>query len=955
MKVSNLCRRGVMVSVTVWLVCVATRIVAADAISPEQEKFFEEKVRPVLANRCYECHGPKKQESGLRLDFRDGVLKGGDSGTPAAVPGKPDESLLVAAVRGTGDYEMPPKGKLSPEEIDVLAKWVEMGLPWPASDAAPVIKSLDEQIQEVRTTHWSFQPIRRPPVPQVQDRDWPNTPLDNYVLAKLEAAGLTPSPEADRRTLIRRLSFDLTGLPPTPEQVDEFLADNGPDAYARLVDRLLASPHYGERWGRHWLDVARYADTRGYAFAQERRYPYAYTYRDYVIQSLNDDLPFDRFVCEQLAADLLPPEEGNRPLAAMGFLTVGRKFNNRHDDLDDQIDVVGRGLLGLTVACARCHDHKYDPIPAADYYSLYGVFASSREPEELPLLGDPAQAAGYEAFMAELNKRRQALEDYENEVRVQIQQVAREKATDYLARAAELPESSLEALPLISLKKDELKPRLLERWRQYLRRHSQPDHPVFGPWSLLLQLPDDNFAAQAADVVAKLTEKPEGLETGQLNPRVKAVFLAESLSAKSDVVRVYGQLLAEAMEQWKQAGGDQSAQEKLSPEWRQVAAVLTADDAPTTISRGDVRGLMDRAQRNRQRELEKQIETFQANSPNAPPRAMVLAENDQPHNPRIFLRGDAARPGDPVPRQFLAVLEGAERKPFVQGSGRLELAQKIVSDDNPLTARVIVNRIWMHHFGQPLVDTPSDFGVRTAKPVQADVLDYLAALLRESGWSLKTLHREIVLSATYRQSSTRVDSQTGGSELATSVSTSPPDPRTIDPENRLLWRMNRRRLEFEPLRDSLLFVAGRLDTTMGGRPADLIEAPFSRRRAVYGFIDRQDLPNLLRVFDFASPDQSAANRPQTTVPQQALFLMNSPFVIEQAQALAARPEVASAATDAEKIAALYRIVFARSPSDAEQQVALDFVQSTQAGSTPLSTREQLAQLLLLTNEFTFVD
>jgi len=364
---------------------------------------------------------------------------------------------------------------------------------------------------------------------------------------------------------------------------------------------------------------------------------------------------------------------------------------------------------------------------------------------------------------------------------------------------------------------------------------------------------------------------------------------------------------------------------------------------------------MDRAQRNRQRELEKQIETFQANSPNAPPRAMVLAENDQPHNPRIFLRGDAARPGDPVPRQFLAVLEGAERKPFVQGSGRLELAQKIVSDDNPLTARVIVNRIWMHHFGQPLVDTPSDFGVRTAKPVQADVLDYLAALLRESGWSLKTLHREIVLSATYRQSSTRVDSQTGGSELATSVSTSPPDPRTIDPENRLLWRMNRRRLEFEPLRDSLLFVAGRLDTTMGGRPADLIEAPFSRRRAVYGFIDRQDLPNLLRVFDFASPDQSAANRPQTTVPQQALFLMNSPFVIEQAQALAARPEVASAATDAEKIAALYRIVFARSPSDAEQQVALDFVQSTQAGSTPLSTREQLAQLLLLTNEFTFVD
>jgi hypothetical protein len=337
---------------------------------------------------------------------------------------------------------------------------------------------------------------------------------------------------------------------------------------------------------------------------------------------------------------------------------------------------------------------------------------------------------------------------------------------------------------------------------------------------------------------------------------------------------------------------------------------------------------------------------------------MVLAENDQPFDPRVFLRGNEDRLGDPVPRQFLAVLEGEQRTPFTQGSGRLELAQAITADDNPLTARVSVNRIWGHYFGDPLVDTPSDFGVRTEQPVQADVLDYLAATLRDGGWSLKRLHRVILLSSTYRQASEisdcglRIAESPSGKVDAGAASV---NPQSIDPENRLLWRMNRKRLEFEPLRDSLLFVAGRLDASMGGRPVPLVDAPFSRRRAVYGFIDRQDLPNLLRVFDFASPDQSAAARTETTVPQQALFLMNSPFVIEQAQALAARKEVASASSDAEKIAALYRFVFARPPSEAETQVALEFVQSAAATESPVGPWEQYAQLLLLTNEFTFVD
>ncbi|MBW3599690.1 MAG: DUF1553 domain-containing protein, partial [Planctomycetes bacterium] len=548
---------------------------------------------------------------------------------------------------------------------------------------------------------------------------------------------------------------------------------------------------------------------------------------------------------------------------------------------------------------------------------------------------------------------------YETELVAKTRAEARAAVSDYLARVvSEKPESLLEKLPFISLGKDELKPRLIAGWRQYLERRSQLNDPVFGPWKSLASLGDEDYASQAAEVVAKLSESPEGIEPGQINPHVKAALQAEPPAAKVDLARIYGKLLTDALEKWKQAGGNDAAEEKLEPAWRQLADVLLADDSPTTIHRDELRGYITRAERNRHRELQKQIESFQASSPNAPPRAMVLEENDNPHNPRVFLRGSQDRPGEQVPRQFLAVLEGEQREPFTNGSGRLELAQEIVADDNPLTARVIVNRIWGRYFGQPLVETTSDFGIRTERPGQADVLDYLAWRLRESGWSLKAIHREIVTSSVYRQSSNAECGMRNAESVAADPSSSIPqsafrNPHSTDPENQLLWRMNRKRLEFEPLRDSLLFVARRLDSAMGGRPVDLVEAPFSRRRAVYGFIDRQDLPNLLRVFDFASPDQSAAGRPVTTVPQQALFLMNSPFVIEQAKALSARNEVSGAASDAEKIAALYRIVFSRPPSEAEMEVGLAFVRS--AEDSPLSTWEQFAQLLLLTNEFTYID
>ncbi len=366
----------IFLSLPVFLTVAAAVLAEDRSSSPEAVEFFEKQVRPVLAEHCLECHGPKKQESGLRLDSRAAVLKGGDSG-PAIVLGKPDESFLIEAIRHDGEVRMPPAGPLSATAVEALTAWIAQGVAWP--EAAMPGDTVDPQAAAAR--HWAFQPVRRPAVPVLEEDDWSQSPIDRFVLQKLRAQGLSPAPRAARETLLRRVTFDLIGLPPTPEELAAFLADDSADAYARLVDRLLASPHFGERWGRHWLDVARYADNKGYVFFEDAKFPWAYAYRDYVVRAFNDDLPYDRFVREQLAADQLDLGDERWRLAAMGFLTIGNRFmNNVHDVLDDRIDVVTRGLLGLTVTCARCHDHKFDPVPQADYYSLYGVFRSSVEP-----------------------------------------------------------------------------------------------------------------------------------------------------------------------------------------------------------------------------------------------------------------------------------------------------------------------------------------------------------------------------------------------------------------------------------------------------------------------------------------------------------------------------------------------------------------------------------------------
>ena len=791
--------------------------------------------------------------------------------------------------------------------------------------------------------HWSFQPIVDPPVPQVGLADWPRSEIDTFVLARIEAAGLTPSPPADRRTLIRRLYFDLIGLPPTFEEVEQYVDDPAPDATEQVIDRLLQSPHYGERWGRHWLDVARYADTRDVVlvFGTDSIRPYAYTYRDYVVRALNEDTPYDRFIHEQLAADKIRPEVEPWRLAAMGFLTLGRTFcNNVHEIYDDQIDTVSRGLLGLTVACARCHDHKYDDIPTDDYYSLYGVFANSEAPALLPLLDHADTNPGYAEYEEQVAPLREKLREHVDTQYQEITEVARAQIADYLLKIATEPPDLAETVDFfLSLSPDDLRPQILAKWRLYLHRHALPDDPVFGLWHDLMELPDENFATLSGEVVVRWQQRPQGTQSGELNPLIGAKLGAVRFSTRADMARWYGELLSQVAQQLDQPAPDDEVERAAR---QQMIDIVAGPDSPNHIPRRYTFLYMSRVPRGDYHKQLAAIDKLAVTSANVPPRAMVLHDAAEIQDPRIFVRGNPRTTGPRVPLRFLRVLAGDQREPFANGSGRLDLAHEIADPSNPLTSRVLVNRVWMQHFGQPLVHTPDDFGTRSDPPSHPLLLDHLAARFMQERWSLKQLHRRILLSAAYQQSSF-----------------DRPDCRQVDPENQLYWRANRRRLELEPMRDSLLAISGRLDRTIGGRPVDVAGDPHNRRRTIYGLIDRQDLPGLFRAFDFAAPDQTVARRSETATPQQSLFSMNSDFMVEQAKGLADRVESSGVSTT-DQVRELYRLVFSRNPSDVEVESAARFVQQTADEQTTdqrssLAPWVQLAQVLLLTNEWMFVD
>jgi hypothetical protein len=665
--------------------------------------------------------------------------------------------------------------------------------------------------------------------------------------------------------------------------------------------------------------VARYADTKGYVFEEERRYAYAYTYRDYVIRAFNEDLPFDRFIIEQLAADLLPLGDDKRSLAALGYLTLGRRFlNNQPDIIDDRIDVVSRGMMGLTVTCARCHDHKYDPIPTKDYYSLYGVFASCSEPSDKPLLGATTLPQKYPEYLAEREKRENELKKFREDKEAEARDKLRSQAGEYLLVVHDSMKQSNGGRTENLVRERKLSPVAAARWRQKLDDWQKENHPIFTPWFAFAALNTNEFASKAKGLSASFLAASDG--TKAANPLVARV-LAEPPASLKEVAARYSKLFADVDKQWKELAASTLTNNTVSgtnapppaglpdADAEALRQVLYAEDSPTNLKGEELTRLFDTPAQQKARALRRKVDELDATHPGAPPRAMVLQDNMTPNRPRVFNRGNPNNIGEEVPRQFLEILAGEQRKPFEKGSGRLELAQAIASRANPLTARVIVNRVWLQHFGVGLVRTPSDFGVRSDPPTHPELLDYLAAKFMDEGWSLKKLHRRLMLTSVYQQ-----------------ISEDNERNAKIDPSNQLLWRMNRRRLDFEAMRDTLLAVAGKLDPAPGGHAVDITTEPFATRRTIYGFVERQNLPGLFRTFDFASPDTTSPQRFATTVPQQALFMMNSPFVLEQAKHLVERPEVEKTRTEDARIERLYRLAFQRAPTRDEIKWAEGFLQ-----------------------------
>jgi len=854
-----------------WLVVLMLFQAAAPAQEPPAD-LFEARIRPVLVDRCYSCHSARaeKLKGRLRLDTPEGMKK-------VLVPGDPDRSPLITAIRYRDEnLKMPPKQPLTSTQIEDFESWVRRG----AVDPRAVARNPSDAAAR---GHWAFQPLQDPPVPGVPGLH----PIDAFVRARLEKEGLRPSPPADRRTLLRRVTYDLVGLPPTAEEIASFLADPSPNAFERVVDRLLASPHYGERWGRHWLDAARYADTKGYTqIPEERRFAHAHTYRDWVVRAFNDDLPYDQFLIRQIAADRLV-EEDRGSLAALGFLTVGRRFKNViHDIIDDRIDVLCRTTMGLTVSCARCHDHKFDPITTQDYYGLYGVFAGTTE-RRVALVDKP----GSDAFDQELRRREEAFRKALQAVRERLEDRHRRRIRDYLVQVVESDKLPPEEAFLV-LQPDELNPVVVRRWQSALAKAGRT-HPVFGLWNAFAGLRASEFAAGASELLGEVT----------LSPFLAPAFGGEPPASMRDVAERYGDLLATV----KRSSG--------SP----AEAAMFGPESPVNVparSLAEIEFFLDTDSHAELTRLQSVIDRWICDSDDAPPYAGILEDLPLQIPARVFLRGNPIHKGEEVDHRFPTFLTGGTSKPFRDGSGRLELARAIVDPANPLTARVLVNRLWLHHFGQGLVRTPSDFGRRSDPPSHPELLDWLARRFIEGdastplgmNWSIKKMHRLILSSETYRQ-----DSRDN------------PVAARRDPGNTLLWRVDRRRLDLEAMRDSFLAVSGELDPSIGGPPEDLTSQPFTHRRTLYGFIDRLNLPNLFPDFDFPSPDSHNPQRAQTTVAPQALFLLNSPFLLGRARAVAMLPEIAAPPAGERRIQAVYRRLYGRAATAQEVEWGLSFV------------------------------
>lgn len=1022
-------------------------------------QFFESKIRPVLVEQCYECHSAKaleqkKLKGGLLLDSRQGVLTGGDSG-PAVVPGKLKDSLILGALKHE-DYEMPPSGKLSDKVIADFSYWVKIGAPDPRV-GTEVSAKMEMDFEKARS-FWAFQSPKRIAPPTTKTKDWSRTEIDPFVLAKLEQAGLAPVGPANKRAWIRRATFDLIGLPPTPKEIQNFLEDRSSNAYETVIDRLLSSPHYGERWGRHWLDVARYAEDQAHTFAVKRR-EHAHQYRDWVIQAFNEDMPYDQFVRMQLAADLIPDETDtkNQRLAGLGLLGLGAIYYKNSDkakaiadELDDRVDTVTRGFLGLTVSCARCHDHKYDPIPTQDYYSLAGIFYNTCMVDKP--LADAKSVETRRAAEQVVKDSENALKNYRQERKQQVAEAQRKKITDYmlavwmlrqrkakdnkyktstLANELGLEQSWIDLWNkyLDSGNKDLNKIASLEKWRKLTANSSDPTDAEILAAADAFQT-HLNFCLDERDGKLKSPQSLALYQSGKVDKNRPLVNIRVDLKGSQQLFLVVTNAGDSDNSDWgdwldPKFVGPQGETSLLKIPWKNATAAhlgvrknrncsnkplkvnnttyevgigthalsvieyeVPAGSTHFTAQGGldgsgagtiefrvynappkDISSLKDSPERKAREGLLKKIfaenglfrvddkklpellteeqskelnhltslvETAKQKLPPALPMAHVVQDSGS-NNLKVYLRGNPAKQGEEAPRRFLRIVAGKDRESFSKGSGRLELANAIASPKNPLTARVIVNRIWQHHFGRGLVGTASNFGALGDRPTHPELLDTLTVRFIESGWSMKWLHREIMRSAVYRLSSNfdRVGMQK-------------------DPETRLLWRMPRRRLEVEVWRDALLAVSGSLDKTMGG-PTTKLSDSNNRRRTVYGAISRHDLNGLLRLFDFPDANVTSAGRSETTVPQQQLFVLNSDFVVKQSKALASRLEKEGGADPPARITWAYRILFGRDPNAEELALGEEFVSQEKRADDRLTPWEQYAQILLGSNEFLYID
>lgn len=789
----------------------------------------------------------------------------------------------------------------------------------------------EEHVRSQLAKHWAFQLPTRHELPELSPSlegdlaaRWSRSPIDRFVAHGIAEAGFGPSPRAEPRHLVRRLFYDLTGLPPSAEEADAFCKDPSEAAYTALVDRLLAGRAHAEHQARKWLDLARYADTVGYALdGQASAYPFAWTYRDWVVRALHDDVPYDRFVTLQLAADLIDPPVPAPDLAALGFLTVGRTFTgNPHDIIDDRIDLVTRGLMGLSVACARCHDHKYEMVTMADYYALHGIFASCEMPEALPVIGPPPpgpEAASFASTMATLEARAGA---HEKEVYERATREAIAHAADYFLETSR-PRPRPDGRPPRLADGYELEQLLIDRLVRKLDK-ATADDPVFGPWVRVRLLEDDECAKAIEAMLAGQADAFNKLLLDELGQRRPTTLPA--------VAEMYGCLIRRAHAA--------ASTTNDAPALAAIRMALTAPGAPLVVLPSELLRVATRPEKIELRKRARAVIDHQAAARGGPPRAMVLVDKPEPRDSRILHRGLPGQSGDVVARRMPMILGGK----VIDGtnSGRLDLAETIASPANPLTARLIVDWTWRHHFGRGLLDSPGDLGLRGDEPNYPELLDDLTyRFMHEGNWSLRWLHREIVMSETWRQ-----------------ASTTRPELLEADPDNRLFARGLRRRLDWEAWRDSLLFAAGSLDTGHAGGPGvDALAAESFSIRSLYAYLDRQDVPGIMRTFDLANPDTSVHARTRTTVPQQALASLNAPLVVEAAGRLAARVAVSN---DEVFVTGLWRSALARDPSAEEVALATAWLAAeskTEGASTttPFGPRARLAQALLATAEFEFLD